>query len=92
MKGTAWTTEQRDYLLRNYLTMSNAEIGLHLGMTAPAVNIKAHRLGLKKNSHIEYPLQSSVENQAQAIPTRPGYPVKERLTIVDGVTTHRLLG
>lgn len=46
--GRDWTLEELEFLKKNYLTMSQSEIGKKLNRTKNAIQIKANRIGLKK--------------------------------------------
>lgn len=45
-----WTEKEIDFLKENYKTMNSTEIGLALNRTEVAVQIKARKLGIKKNN------------------------------------------
>lgn len=45
-----WTEKEIEFLKENYKTMNSTEIGLALNRTEVAVQIKARKLGIKKNN------------------------------------------
>ena len=53
-KNCQWTKEDIDILQDNYLSMSNKQLGNLLGRTEKAVQVKMHKLGLKRPDKYYY--------------------------------------
>ena len=57
-----WAKEKTEYLERNYLIKSNAEIAKSINKTINAVNNKIIRMGLNKKYQIEYAVYQGEEH------------------------------
>ena len=48
MPNKNWDTAEVSFLIANYNTLSNEEIGIHLNRSTGAITAKCYQLGLKK--------------------------------------------
>lgn len=51
MKNTIWTEEELNFLRKNYMNMTNAEMATALDRTKTAVDLKLNRLGIHKSKY-----------------------------------------
>lgn len=67
MNTTQWSIDEIDFLLNNYMNMTNKEIAEYLNRTKAAVDIKLNKLGIKKSKYqYNQDFFKSIETKAQA--------------------------